>query len=155
MWRQPLAPFLTGGLGLLPLATLCDLASASSLDAALKSLVGEIDRRLRAETTHADAVRLMMASYILAGMRVKRGLLSSIFRGVTLMQETTAWDEMLEEGELRLAYRWLLRQGQRRLGPVDEATEATVRAIRDLDRLDRMADAVLTASNWQELLSTP
>ncbi len=71
------------------------------------------------------------------------------------MQETTAWDEMIEEGELRRSHRWLLRQGQRRLGPVDESTEAAVRAVRDLDRLDRMADVILTASNWQELLATP
>ena len=71
------------------------------------------------------------------------------------MQETTAWDEMIEEGEVRRSHRLLLRLGKRQFGAADSATEAAVTAIRDLDRLERMTEAVLTASNWQELLSTP
>jgi hypothetical protein len=34
-------------------------------------------------------------------------------------------------------------------------TESAVTSIKDVDRLERMADAVLTANSWQELLATP
>jgi hypothetical protein len=50
---------------------------------------------------HAEAVRLMTAAYVLTGLRVKKTDLSSIYRGVGLMTESTAYDEAVEEGELR------------------------------------------------------
>jgi hypothetical protein len=49
----------------------------------------------------------------------------------------------------------LLRQGQKRFGPPDEATVSALKAIQDLDRLNRLVDVVLCASIWPELLVTP
>jgi hypothetical protein len=48
----------------------------------------------------------------------------------------------------------LLRQGKRRLGPPDEATIAVLKSIKDLERLDRLVDAIIDATSWQELLAT-
>lgn len=70
------------------------------------------------------------------------------------MSETTAFEALLEEGELRGLRRTILRQGRQKFGPCDAATEAMLGAIEDVERLDRMADAVLTANSWQELLAT-
>ncbi len=53
------------------------------------------------------------------------------------------------------SHRLLLRQGRQRFGPPDAPTEVALRAVRDLDRLDRLADAVLTTASWQEFLATP
>ena len=47
-----------------------------------------------------------------------------------------------------------MRQGCRQFGDPDETIEAEIMAIRDLDRLDRLADAILTAKSWPELLAT-
>ena len=47
------------------------------------------------------------------------------------------------------------RQGRSRFGNVDADTEAALRSIRDLDRLERLGEAVLTAQSWEELLETP
>jgi hypothetical protein len=33
--------------------------------------------------------------------------------------------------------------------------EAAIRAIEDLERLERMGEAVIDASNWQQVLATP
>ena len=78
------------------------------------------------------------------------------------MSQLTAYDEMLEEldkrerrGELRGKCSFLLRLGRKTLGPPDAATEAALAAIQDADRLERMADAVLTAKTWEELLAAP
>jgi predicted transposase YdaD len=169
MWQQPVETFLQGGLGLLPLATLCQMPANKALTDALREVVREIDRRLGKETSHAEAVRLMNASLILTGLRVRKDEAEVVYQGVQNMSELTAYDEMIEEidkgiakgriegrieGELRGRIRLLQRQGRNKFGPPDAATEAALTAIQDLDRLDRLADAVFTATSWQELLAT-
>jgi hypothetical protein len=45
----------------------------------LDEVVREIEHRLSREATHAEAVRLMTAAYILTGLRLKKHVLASIF----------------------------------------------------------------------------
>ena len=120
-----------------------------------EAVMREIDRRLVQETDHAKAVRLMTAAFILTGLRVQKQELASIYDGVRIMHESTAYDMILDEGQLKGEIRLLLRQGRKRLGPADPTTESTLSSIKDLDRLERMAEAMLTVGSWQELLSTP
>jgi hypothetical protein len=155
MWQQSLEPFLHGGLGLLPLATLCRMPEDKPLAEALREVVREIDRRLIQECEHAQAVRQMTAAFILTGLRVKKEELATIYEGVRVMHESTAYDMAVEEGQIRNSHGVLLRQGRRLLGPPDPATESAIRSIQDVERLERMTDAILTVKSWQELLSTP
>lgn len=167
MWQQPVEPFLHGGSGLLPLATLCQMPEDKPLPEALREVVREIDRRLAAAKDHARAVRLMTAAFILTGMRVRKEDLASIYQGVRIMHESTAFDlaieeglakglaEGLAEGQIKGEIRLLLRLGKQRFGPPDAEVESALTSIKDLDRLERMAGALLTVSSWQELLSTP
>lgn len=175
LWQEPVESFLHGGLALLPLATLCEMPTDRDLPAALRDVIREIDRRLGVEANHAEAARLMTASYILSGLRLKRHELPAIFRGVgTMPEELTAYDEMLElealsearglargearglaRGEARGRCLVLLLQGRKRFGSPDAETETEMRSLTDLDRLDRMADAILTVNSWEELLATP
>lgn len=159
LWRQSVDDYLQAGLAALPLATLCRMPAGQPLAEALRKVVGEIDRRLGKEASRAEAVRLMTAAYILTGLRVKKESLASIYRGVGIMKESTAFDEVMEEGELRGELRGkirvLLRQGRKRFGNPDATTESALTAITDLDRLERLADAILTAKSWDELLATP
>ncbi len=152
MWQRPVEPFLGGGIGLLPLATLCQLPEP--LPDALRQVVQEIDRRLARDSDHAQAVRLMTAAFILTGMRVAKEDLASIYSGVRIMHESTAFDMAVEEGEIRGKVLLLLRLGRKRFGPPDAQTESELSAIKDSERLDRMADAILTVASWQELLAT-
>lgn len=155
LWQEPAHAYLQSGLAALPLATLCQMPADKPLQEALREVVGEIDRRLSEEVSHAEAVRFMTAAYILTGLRVAKGDLASIYKGVGLMQESTAFDEAVEEGELKRSHRLLLRQGRIRFGNPDAATESELTAIKDLERLERMSDAILTATSWKELLATP
>src|SRR5262249_27471282 len=119
LWRRPVASFLRAGIAVLPLATLCEMPADRPLHEALRDVVQEIERRLAKEATHAEAVRLMTAAFILTGLRIKKGDLASIYKGIGLMQESTAYDEILEEGEIKRSHRVLLRQGRSRFGPPD------------------------------------
>jgi transcription termination factor NusB len=49
----------------------------------------------------------------------------------------------------------LLRLGRRQFGELDASIESELKSIRDLERLERLADAILTAKSWPELLATP
>jgi len=175
MWKQPVGPFLSGGLGLLPLSTLCELPADRPLTAALREIIREIDRRLSAETDHAQAVRLMTASFILTGLRVEKEMLAHLYEGVRIMHESTAYDVWVEEGEKRGEKRGEERgekrgmfQGEKlgkirlltligndRFGTIDPTTALALEAIDDLDRLERMAVAMSGATSWEDLLATP
>lgn len=155
MWQQPVEKFLHGGVSLLPLAPLCELPPDQPLADALRGVVREIDRRLGEECNPAQAARLMTAAYILTGLRIHRDNLGSIYDGVKVMHESSAYELILEEGAIKISHQTLLRQGQKRFGPADQETVSAVKAVQDLDRLGRLLDAVLNASSWQELLATP
>jgi hypothetical protein len=159
LWQQPLEPFLHGGLGLLPLAPLCQLPADVPPEQALKAVVHQIDDRLVSDVAHAQAMQLMTATFILTGMRVGPESMAQIFQGVRTMHESSAFtlyeEKGRQEGRLQESHRLLLRLGTKQFGRPDPATEAALRAIGDLDRLERLADAVLTVHSWQDFLNTP
>lgn len=95
----------------------------------------------------------MTAAFILTGLRVQRSDLASIYKGVGLMKESTAFDEYLE-AELRSHIGILLRLGRKKFGPPEAAVVTEFTEVTDLDRLGRMADAIFTATSWEELLAT-
>lgn len=156
---SPWNHFSRAGLGVLPLAPLCQLPPDVPPEQALRDVVHQIDQRLAGEAPYGRAVQLMTAAFVLTGLRVPRQALTNIFRGVKVMHESSAFDLYEEKGRMEglveASHRMLLRQGHTRFGKPDSTVEAELRAIRNLDRLERLADAVLTAHSWQEFLATP
>jgi hypothetical protein len=75
IWERPASALLAGGLGMVPLAPLGDLQAGSPPEAALTGVLRQIDERLEAELPPADAKWLLMAAWILIGMRVPRSTL--------------------------------------------------------------------------------
>ena len=71
-----------------------------------------------------------------------------------MMEESSTYQLILEEGAVRKMRSLILKMGRNRFGPPDAAIEGVIRAVEDLDRLDRMHDAIPTLSSWQELLNT-
>jgi hypothetical protein len=92
---------------------------------------------------------------VLTGLRIDQDIAKQLFQGVQGMRESTTYQFILDEGRAEGSQRVLLRQGRKRFGEPDAATQALLRAVTDLDRLDRMAERILEVSSWQELLQTP
>jgi hypothetical protein len=155
LWQRPVEPFLGGGLGLLPLAPLCELPPGVPVAEALGNVVRLVEQRLLQLADRAAAVRLMTAAYILTGLRVDRDTLNVVYQGVRIMHESSAYQAILDEGQLKRARHDLLHLGRIRFGQPDAATEAVLADLNDLERLDRMIEAVLTAEGWPQLLATP
>ena len=63
-------------------------------------------------------------------------------------------DEGRAEGRVQGASDIVLRRGRRKFGEPDSATIDALRAVVDLDRLDRMVEQSFTAESWSDLLST-
>lgn len=71
------------------------------------------------------------------------------------MHESSAYELIMDEGAIKASHRHLMLLGKQRFGPPGDDTVSALKAIKDLDRLDRLTVAVLTVSSWPELLATP
>jgi hypothetical protein len=98
LWQRPVDEFVHGPVGLLPLATLCKMPPGVSLQAALRQVIADLDRRLCALPEQAKAVRLMSAAHILTTSQISRRMAASVFAGVKIMHTKSYWDEV-EVGE--------------------------------------------------------
>jgi hypothetical protein len=70
------------------------------------------------------------------------------------MHESTAYDMAVEEGRIEATHRVLLTLGRRLLGRPDPSVESALTSIQDVERLERITEAILTVKSWEELLST-
>ncbi len=153
LWQRPVRRFLTGGLGILPLAPLCRLPAGVSEEEALARVIRQIDERLEAEADPADAKLLMSAAYILTGLRAEPEVVERLFGRVFSMIESSTYRKILAEGSVEEARKFLTRLAQKYLGPPSEAQRAALAAITDVDRLERMGERTAELSSWQELLA--
>ncbi|MCI0461801.1 MAG: hypothetical protein L0Z62_33030 [Gemmataceae bacterium] len=71
------------------------------------------------------------------------------------MHDSDTYQAILDEGAVKQAHKMLLRLGQKRFGPASAEVVAGLKAIEDLERLERMSDRVLEASSWEQFLQTP
>jgi hypothetical protein len=71
------------------------------------------------------------------------------------MHESDTYLAILDEGREKQVKQDILRLGNRRFGSGSPADESALHAITDLQRLERLLDRILDASNWHDLLDTP
>jgi hypothetical protein len=142
-------------MGTLPLAVLGQLSPGVELEPGLREIVGRLLERLQKESPPEVARRLATAAFVLSGMRVNRENALNLFQGIRAMEESTTFQWILEQGAIAELQKMLLGQGRKRLGEPNEDVKAALKAITDLDRLERLGDQVIDASTWQELLETP
>ena len=119
--------------------------------------------RFHKEARAPEAGKLLTAAFILLGLRFPKPLAERLFQGVRAMEESVTYQAIIEKGiekgeargRVEEARRLLLRQGRIRFGPPDEATQAAVAAIADVERLERWGERLVQVTTWQELLDTP
>ncbi len=152
VWQRPVAEFLNGPLGLLPLAPLADIAPDD-----LPGVVSSMRTRIDAQPDRPLAAKLWTATYLLMGLRFDDALIHNVLSGVMQMEESVTYQAILRRGreEGRAAVLGLLlRAGQRKFGPPSETQEAVLRAIPDLPRLESLHDRLFDVTSWDELLAS-
>ena len=90
------------------------------------------------------------------GLTYGRDRIYALLKGVEGMEESVIYQDILEKGEARgrleEALTLLLRIGSKRLGIPDAQTKAKLEAITSVEDLEQLADRLLEAESWQELL---
>jgi hypothetical protein len=150
LWQLPAADLLAGPIGVLPLALLTDDARPR-----LPELVREMDERVSRELGTSDEAHLIRtACALLLGLRYDKQMVAQLFGGVTMLRESAGYQWILDEGRILGKQDDLLRFGSKRFGSPTPEIEGALRAIRDLDRLDRLIDTFDQAKTWDEWLQS-
>ena len=146
---------LAGGLATLPLAPLC----AVSADA-VQRVVDGMRARIEREASPAEAGMLWTATYVLMGLRYPRAFSEQMLKEVRQMKDSVTYQAIIAEGEARGETRGrakeardlILRLGRKRFGPPAAPAAAALAAIDSVERLEQLAERLLEAESWDELL---
>lgn len=160
VWTRPADFWLNAGLPLSPLALLTEEVAGN-----LEGAVDGYRERLRADAVPRPVVTTLLgSSYFLCGLRYDQeevwnvfGKLDEIMEASSTYQATInkGWAKGLSEGRADAARQIVRRQGTKRFGEPSADAVARLDAITSPDHLDRLADRVLDATGWDDLLATP
>ena len=91
------------------------------------------------------------------GLRYPREMVARLLRGVQHMEDSVTYQEIIEKGVARGRAEGeravLLRQGTRKFGPADERARRAIEALADPHELEALAERLLDATSWDDLLS--
>jgi len=121
----------------------------------MRWVLTQVVERLQREGDPRWVPRLLMATFVLSGLRLDRNQVRTIFSGVRVMRESDTYQGILDEGGVVTAQRLLLQLGRKKFGEPNETIKNNLRAIQDLEHLYRLGERVLDVATWQELLETP
>jgi hypothetical protein len=151
VWEVAAEEFLRSGSGLLPLAVLGKPPGGRTrkqvLPAQIETIIDLVERG-----DDAQGKNLLTATYILAGIHNDPLAVRNVFNKAIAMRESGTYQLILEEGAVEHTRELILRLGRKQLGEPADKHVAKLQGIQDLDRLDRIAEKVLTAKNWDSLL---
>ena len=96
VWEKPVEEVLAGGLGILPLAPLSDVAESE-----LPNVIARMKERIDAEITREEAGKLWASTFVLMGLRYPKETALELLRGVRNMEESSAYQYIMEKGEVK------------------------------------------------------
>jgi hypothetical protein len=168
LWELPFEMLLNSGIGLLPLAMLCN-----DVTDPLASMI-RIEEKLSSEKLTAKMqLDETSAIYFLMGLRYNREEIQNLFRVMTMtLEESTTYQYVLglgqvkglakglakgreegrQEGEVASTVASILRLGKRRIGEAPPDIATRIQATTDLVALQNMLDRILDAKSWQEVV---
>lgn len=155
LWTRSAEELLAGDLGIAPLAVLGRLPHGAAREEGIAVIAHRLVERLLREAAPDRAKKLLTDALLLTGLRVKRDVAQSIFRGLRMMEESDTYLMIVDEGMEKQAKKSILLFGEERLGPPDGSVKAELENVSDLERLDRMIRRAAKATNWREIIDTP
>ena len=150
LWRIPAPTLLNGGLGLLPLAPLSDVA-VDQLPGVIQTIEERVDQECRSPE---EAGHFWTATDILMGLRYPRELCDDLLRGVHGMEDSVTYQAIVEKGEIKALRNALFELGNELFGPPAEGLELALKSIQDVNRLKTMVKQIIRVKRWEDLLAT-
>ncbi len=151
LWQEPMSVFLSAGVGLSPLAMLTNEAAAD-----LPAAFVRFNERLRQPAVAPDLRdKLLGAAFVLGGLRYQTEGLVDLYMSLhNVLEDSTTYQWLMRRGAVSGRQDTLLQQGRKRFGVPTTETEAKLKAVTELPRLERMTDRILDVTGWDELLAT-
>jgi hypothetical protein len=147
VWELPTQELLSSGPGVLSLAPITVAAPED-----VPAIIEELKQRVDPAGASPEAREFWAATALMTGLRFPWDLIKDSFRGITAMRESSAYVQFVKEGSIIEARKVILRLGQTRFGPPDEATRQKLAAMSELEQLELLIDNVYTSSDWDDLL---
>lgn len=141
MWEQDPAPLLANP-ALLPLATLARSDSPQALLSQVADRVANIEETEQRQNVAA-------CTEILAGLRFDKNLITQLFRE-EIMRESVIYQDILEQGERRASISMIIRQINRRFGPLTPEIQARIQTL-SITQLEDLGEALLDFSQPTDL----
>ena len=119
----------------------------------LPDVIRRMDDRLRREVRPAEATDIWTSTLLLLGLRFEVESIERAMQGVPGMEESVTYQAIIRKGEAKAARTILLMVGEKRFGPPDAETRATIEAITSWEYLHHMIDRLSDARSWDDLLA--
>jgi predicted transposase YdaD len=159
VWQEPPERFLNAGPGLIPLAP---VAKVTKHD--LPEVMEQMKLRLR-QSPPEERKKVLMASYIMMGLRYPQALIDQIMKGVEDMEESVTYQAIIRKGEakglakgkmegaIEEARSILILLGTERWGKPSPTMIRRLARIHNRETLEQLTKQVLHANSWKELLA--
>lgn len=148
VWQLPMEQLLAGGLGLLPLAPLADEAKG-----AMAEVMARLSERIQQEIPDQETAGVLWTvTSVLMGMRYQPKEVLPYFSKGSAMKESTTYQAIVEEGEVKGIRETLLLLGGKKLGAPEKDISAALANITDIAKLRAMTERLLDVESWQELV---
>src|SRR5262249_24474316 len=144
IWQLPARRFLGCGPGVLPLSVLGALPPGVSAEDGIADVVELLGRRIERTMNQEEAKRILTSAFVLSGLRLTREQAKRAFGRVPAVEESTTYQYIIEQGEIKGLRRLLLRQGAAKFGAPPKKVKATIQELEDLPRLERMGLRLVT-----------
>jgi len=158
VWQESTAALLAAGPGLAPLAPLTN-ESARDLGGAVE----QVRQRLRSpDVSEVLALQLLNSTFFLAGLRYNDTQIDKFCGGLDMtLEDSTTYQRVMRkgaekgrlEGQLEGTRLFLIRQATKRFGLPPATTLARLQAVTDPALLEPLAERVLDATTWDELVA--
>ena len=108
------------------------------------------------------ALQLLNSTFFLAGLRYNDDRIADFFGRLDMtLEDSTTYQRVMRlgaekgklEGKLEGERSFLLRQGTKRFGPPPASALSRLQAVTNPDLLEPLAERVLDAAGWDELVA--
>jgi hypothetical protein len=147
VWEVPPERWLSGGLGVVPLAPLGAVREAD-----LPAVIERMKERLGREAPRDEQANLWFATRYLMTVRYADAVIERLLEGLTNMEESVLYQRIIRKGKAEGARTMLLVLGRSRFGEPPPEAMAALDALTEVSQLEELGVRLLRASSWQELL---
>lgn len=162
LWERNVEEVLNGGIGVLPLAPLCNNAEEQ-----IETILDTIAERFQSVQPQSRRNDLWVATSVLMGLRYERAFIGQLFQRIASMEDSVAYQMIMEKGvekgikegieqgkkvgAVESLRHLLLLQATARFGEPAPEIQQQLQAMDDVEQLEQLGLRIQTVDSWEQL----